>query len=106
MIFLDHLQGFADDGNAALVVAAEHGTAVGAQDISIANRFDAFTRHYGIHVRREEKRRGVRHVSRKVRDQVADVAADLFAGVVDKNRRAELYHLALKTQGDVALPAG
>jgi hypothetical protein len=38
-------------------------------------------------------------------DQIADVAADLVAGVVDENRCAERFHLAFETQGDVTLLA-
>ena len=38
-------------------------------------------------------------------DQIADVTADLFAGFVDGNRCAELFHLAFETDGDVTLLA-
>jgi hypothetical protein len=55
---------------------------------------------------REQKRRSAKRRATKVRDKIAGVATDLFAGVIDPNFRAETFHLSLETHGDIALLAG
>ena len=90
LVFLDHAQDFANDGNAALVVAAENGAAVGAQNIAVEHRHDAFAGNHGIHVSGKQQRRSAGDVAGKMSDEIAYVAADLFSGVVDRkpSRRA------------------
>jgi hypothetical protein len=43
---------------------------------------------------------GIRCVARKCGDYVADVAADFFAGVVNENRSAKLFHFPLEAHGN------
>jgi len=38
-----------------------------------------------------------------MRDQIADIAADLFAGIVDRHAGAEVFHFPFEAQCDVAL---
>ena len=41
----------------------------------------------------------------KLGDQIADVAADHFAGVIDRYLGAEFFHLAFQAHGDVIFAA-
>src|SRR5262245_36443804 len=95
----------ADDRHARLVVAAEDGLPVAADHVVLDEGADALARADGVHVRAEEQRRRVGGAG-DVRDQVAGLAADGDAGVVEPDLRAELSELAGEARRDPALAAG
>ena len=100
-VFLDNSHDFANDRDAAFVVAAEHGGTVGAQDVTFEDRYDAFAGDHCVHMRGQQQRLARRRVTGKLGEQIADVAADFLAGVIDRNRRAKFFHLPFKAHGDV-----
>ena len=101
ILLLQNPHGFANDRHPALVVATEHGTAVGAKNIAFEYGNDAFARHHRIHMGREQKGTGGGRGPREACNQIADVAADFLARVVDGDRRAQVLHLAFEAHGDV-----
>jgi MFS family permease len=73
-----------------------------AQPRSNASHLDV--RPFGkdrVHVRREQQRLRVGDSSSKMGDEVADITADLFAGIIHENGGAQFFHLALEAQGDI-----
>src|SRR5262249_46924821 len=72
----------ADDRDARLVVTAEDGRAVGADDVTLDDGTDALAGHDGVHVRAEEERRH-RGVAGDVRDQVPHLAVYGARSVVE-----------------------
>ena len=105
-VFFDDPQNFADDRDAALVVAAEHGGAVGAQDIAVEDRHDAFAGNHRVHMRgkqqrlarqgrcRETSRSDCRHCRRPFRRRRRSTTLG-----------AEFFQLALEAHGDVVFLA-
>ena len=105
VLFLETANDFNDHSAARLVVAAEHGRFVGADDIAFDDRFDAFAGNDRVHMRAHHDRRSVRNGAGKARDYIAAVAADRTAGVVNLNLRAHFFAVFPEALGDVALLA-
>jgi hypothetical protein len=98
--------GFEDGHDARLVVAAEHRAAVRADDVAVDDGADVVGGRYGVHVAAQQERRDVGRRPRKARDQVAGVAADLVARVVDLHGGAQPLEDRGEALGDVALALG
>src|SRR5256885_14322022 len=98
--------GFEDGHDARLVVAAEHRGAVRADDVAIEDGTHVVGGRHGIHVAAQQKRRDAGRRARKARDEVAGVAADLVAGVVDLHGGADTLEDRGEALGDVALALG
>ena len=97
--------GFDDGDDSGLVVAAEDGRAVGADDIAVDNRLNALAGQNRVHVAAEHQR-FCRFGSRQGGDEVAGVAAHFFAGVVKLDRKAERFQLFFHVGGEFSLLAG
>ena len=97
--------GLADDGAARLVVAAEHRGAVCAYTVTLDDGLDAATGDDRVHVRAHHDGLGSGERARKARDDVAGVAADLRACVVNLHFRAHLLAECTDALGHVALLA-
>ena len=67
-ILLHHPHHFADDRHAALVIAAEDGAAVRAQNIAVQYRHDTFTGDHRVHVRGQQERLSILGVPGKMGD--------------------------------------
>src|SRR5919198_441731 len=94
-----------DDGYPRLVVAAEHGRAVGADDVPLDDGLDTSAGDDRVHVGAHHDGLGVGDRAREARDDVAGVAADLLPGVVDLDLRAQLLADPFDALGDLALLA-
>ncbi len=101
----EHAHDLADDRATRLVVAAEHGRAVGADDVAFDDRLDAFSGDHGVHVRGEQERRGGAGALH-AREDVAGRAADDRTGVVGPHLGAELFELACQPGRHEVLLAG
>ena len=97
--------GFDDGGDPGFVVTTEDGRAVGADDIAVNDRLDAFTGKNCVHVAAEHQRFR-RFASRQGGDEVAGVAAHFFAGGVELDRKAERLQLLLHVSGEFSFLAG
>ena len=95
----DDAQHLADDREAGLVVAAEHGGPVAADGVTLEDGFHPFAGDDGIHVRRQQERLDVDR-SGHAREEISGGAADLRGGVVEPHLRAEVVELALEPACD------
>ena len=102
----ERVQHLADDRQAGLVVAAEDGPAVAADDVALDDRAHAFTGDDGVHVRRQQQGRGACDRAVDAREEVAGFAADLRAGVVEPRLRPERVQLASQAERDRAFLPG
>ena len=100
-VFFDNPQDFADDRDAAFVVAAEHGACRRCAEYRRRGSARCLRRAPPCPCERKAAAAGSPARCREIGDQIADVAADFFTGVIDGNRRAKFFHLALKAHGDV-----
>jgi len=96
---------FADDRASRLVVAAEHGGAVGADDVAVDHRFHAFARNDGVHVSGQKERSHALAGAVEMADQIAAVAVDLVGGAVEAASKARALQFAHEPQRDVAFAA-
>ena len=103
--FPNPADGFDDGDDSRLVVAAENGRAVGADDIAVNDRLDAFAGKDCVHVAAEHQRFR-RFGSRQGGDEVAGVAADFFAGIVELDLEAERLQFLFHVGGELGLLAG
>ncbi len=94
---------FDDHSATALVVSAEDSRAIGADNVALDDRLDAFARDDRVHVRAHHDRRRARNRAGKPSDHVAAVAADFFASVVNLDLRAHLLAVLLDSQRHLAL---
>ncbi len=83
IFFLDHAQHFTDDGDAALVVPAEHGATIALQDAAVQDWRHTFSWGYRVHVGGKQKRPRARRITAPMSDEIADVPANLLSGIVD-----------------------
>src|SRR6185437_11475747 len=102
LLLLEAANDFDDHGAAALVVAAEHRGAVGANNVAFDNRLDPFAGNDGVHVGRHHDRLRVPDGAGKSCDDIPGVAADGFARAVDLDLRAHLFAVLLDTLRDLA----
>jgi hypothetical protein len=103
VLLLQAADGLDDDGAAGLVVAAEHGRAVRADDVALDDRLDALARDDRVHVGGHHDRLGPGDGAGEARDDVARVAAHLLPGVVYLDVGAHLFAVLLDALGHVAL---
>ena len=102
VLLLQTANDFDDYGAAALVITAEHGRFIGANDVAFDDWLDAFAWHDRVHVRAHHDGLGVVNRAREARNYVAGVAGDFFAGVINFNLRSHFFTVALNALGDLA----
>ncbi len=90
---------------AGLVVAAEDGRAVGADDVALDDGLDALAGDDRVHVRAHHDGVGACDGAGEARDDVAGVAADGRARVVDEDLGAHLLAELFDALGHLALLA-
>src|SRR5437660_234882 len=88
------------------VVAAEDTGAVGADHVAVDDGTNVVGGRHGVHVAAQQERRDVGRGPRKMGDEVAGVAADLVAGVVDLHAGAHALEDGREPLGHVALALG
>ena len=97
--------GFEDDGDARLVVAAENGRAVSADDVALDDGLHALAGDDRVHVRAHHDGLGAGERAGEARDDVAGVAADLAPSAVNLYLGAQLLADLFDALGDLALLA-
>ncbi len=105
VLFLQAANHLDDYRAAGFVVATQHGRAIGANDVAFNDWFHAFAGNDRVHVRAHHDRLGIGNRAREARDDIAGVAADGTASVVDLNLRAHFLAVLLEALGDIALLA-
>ena len=99
------MQHLADDRASRLVVTAEHGSAVGADDVAVDHRLHAFARNDGVHVGAQKQRRHALASAVEMADQIAAVAVDFLGGAIEAAAKARALQFAYEPQRDVAFAA-
>src|SRR5437868_1094496 len=101
-LFLKATNDFDDHNATALVVAAEDRRAISANYVAFDNRLDAFAGNDRVHMRAHHYWLCAGNRACESRNNIAAVAANLFAGVVDLNLGAHFFAVLLNALGDVA----
>jgi hypothetical protein len=103
-LLMQLMQHFADDRASGFVVAAEHGAAVGADDVAFDYGLYAFARNDSVHVRTQKERRHTLAGGIEMADQIATVAVDLLGGVIEAAAQARAFQFAHEPQSGGRFP--